>query len=115
PESALDLFGRRGRGKFEEVVIVLQGKLGSTGLLLEFGNVGRRQFAPALARIRLAFAQTFGGLLGRRLGAACAVRTEIPAGLQRSPAMRATAADPFAALRTRVEIDADRRAAAGAQ
>src|SRR5207248_10959400 len=51
-----------------------------------------------------------------RLGRALrAVRTEIPAGLERAMAMRTAAADALAALRTREEIDADSAPALRAQ
>src|SRR5262249_33442297 len=79
--------------------------------LLELRDVGRRQLAPRV--VRFTIAQPLRHFL--RLGTARAVRTEVPAGLQRAPAMRASAADPLAALRARLEIHADRRAPAGTQ
>src|SRR6185436_6173448 len=50
-----------------------------------------------------------------RFRAARAIRTEIPAALQRAAAVRAAAALALAAARTRDEIDADRRPAPRAE
>src|SRR5438034_422716 len=72
---------------------------------------------PARGRTRpaasVAVAKTFGRLL--RFGGARAIRTEVPARLQRAAAVRTAAAQPLAALRAREKVDADRRAAPGAQ
>jgi len=48
-ERALRLVGRRGRCDLEEPVIVFQ-----TNLLLEFGDITRRQFTPRFAAVAIA-------------------------------------------------------------
>src|SRR5438067_751160 len=69
----------------------------------------------AATRLVIAVAQTFRRASRRFGGRARTKRTKVPAGLQRAAAVRASTAEPLAALRTRVEIDSDGGPAAGAQ
>src|SRR4029077_8969600 len=76
-----------------------------------FGDVTRRQLTPRFAAVAIAQAP----LRPLRLRAPGTERTVVPTRLQRSAAVRTAAAQPLAALRTRVEIDTHRAAALRAE
>src|SRR6185369_12291820 len=84
-------------------------------LFLELRDVGSGQLAVALSIVPVPVAQP---LLRARLDLVCAagaIRAEIPAGLHRTAAVRAAAADTLAALRAGIEVDPDRGAATRAE
>src|SRR5262249_56365930 len=101
----LDLVGRSRLRDLEQFVVRLH-------LLLELRNIGGWQLATAVTRFAIAQPLRRSLRLDCALGA---IGTEIPSRLQRAAAVRAAASEPLAAVRARVEIDADRGAALTAQ
>ncbi len=106
-ERPLDLFGRRAGLDGKKLIEILHSVVRDLALLLELRHIGGRQFFP------FPFFESLAGLA--RFGRASAVRAEVPSRLQRAPAVRAAAAQAASALRTRKEIDANRRAASRAE
>src|SRR2546429_2561136 len=104
-ERLLDVVARRRRRQCEQFVI----RLGWHGdqqrlemLFLEFRDVCGRQLATRPCR-QLTLPQALANVLCLRRSRA--VGTEVPARLQRAPAVRAAAALTFSAMRTRNVVD----------